>query len=148
MRKILKLIIISIVLSSCGYNPILVNKETDLSIKEFISIGDEKISKKIISNLKALEKNDGDFIVTIKPIYKTDIASKDKKGNPATYVTTLNVEFTIEGNDIKKSSNFRESTTYNNQSSKFKLKQNEDKLRLNMINKISEDIMIFVLSLK
>ena len=34
MRKILKIIIISVVLSSCGYNPILVNKEKNLYLLE------------------------------------------------------------------------------------------------------------------
>ena len=42
--------------------------------------------------------------------------------------------------------NFSDSITYKNQESKFKLKKYEDKLKSDLISKVSEDITLFLLS--
>ena len=51
MKKILTIIFISFILNSCGYKSVLVNKNSNFSIKEFKTLNEEKTSKYIAKNL-------------------------------------------------------------------------------------------------
>ena len=76
---------------------------------------------------------------------KLDIVSKDKTGNASVYRTTILVKLSLnEENKIIKSKDFSSSFTYNNIENKFDLTQYQKSIELNLINKISEEIFIFL----
>ena len=147
MKKILTIIFISFILSSCGYKSVLVNKNSNFSIKEFKILNEEKTSKYIAKNLQEYQKSEGIYSVTIESIYRRDISSKNKKGNPETFSMQLVVNLSILSEDKVLNNSFKEVVNYNNKESKFKLKTFENNLRNNLLEKIVQDINIYVQSL-
>ena len=147
MKKILIIIFISLLLNSCGYKSILVNEASNFSIKEFKILNDEKTSKYIAKNLQEYKKSDGIHSVTIESSYTRDISSKNKKGNPETFSMQLVVNISISSEDKILKNSFKEVVNYNNKESKFKLKTFEENLKNNLLEKILQDIKIYMQSL-
>ena len=147
MKKILTIIFISLLLNSCGYKSILVNKASNFSIKEFKILNEEKTSKYIAKNLEEYQKSEGIYSVTIESNYKRDISSKNKKGNPETFSMQLVVNISISSEDKILKNSFKEVVNYNNKESKFKLKTFEENLKNNLLEKILQDIKIYMQSL-
>lgn len=147
MKKILTIIFISLLLNSCGYKSILVNEASNFSIKEFKILNEEKTSKYIAKNLQEYKKIDGIHSVTIESSYTRDISSKNKKGNPETFSMQLVVNISISSEDKILKNSFKEVVNYNNKESKFKLKTFEENLKNNLLEKILQDIKIYMQSL-
>ena len=147
MKKILIIIFISSILNSCGYKSVLVNKNSNFSIKEFKTLNEEKTSKYIAKNLQEYQKSEGIYSVTIESSYRRDISSKNKKGNPETFSMQLVVNISISSEDKILKNSFKEVVNYNNKESKFKLKTFENNLKNNLLEKILQDIKIYVQSL-
>ena len=147
MKKILIIIFISFILNSCGYKSVLVNKNSNFSIKEFKTLNEEKTSKYIAKNLQEYQKSEGIYSVTIDSSYRRDISSKNKKGNPETFSMQLVVNISISSEDKILKNSFKEVVNYNNKESKFKLKTFENNLKNNLLEKILQDINIYVQSL-
>ena len=147
MKKILIIIFISLLLNSCGYKSILVNEASNFSIKEFKILNEEKTSKYIAKNLQEYKKIDGIHSVTIESSYTRDISSKNKKGNPETFSMQLVVNISISSEDKILKNSFKEVVNYNNKESKFKLKTFEENLKNNLLEKILQDIKIYMQSL-
>ena len=147
MKKILTIIFISFLLNSCGYKSILVDKTSNFSIKELKILDDDRTSKYIAKNLEEYQKSEGIYSVTIESNYKRDISSKNKKGNPETFSMQLIVNLSISSEDKVIKNSFKEVVNYNNKESKFKLKTFENNLKNNLLEKILQDINIYVQSL-
>ena len=147
MKKILIIIFISLLLNSCGYKSILVNEASNFSIKEFKILNEEKTSKYIAKNLQEYKKGDGIHSVTIESNYTRDISSKNKKGNPETFSMQLVVNISISSEDKILKNSFKEVVNYNNKESKFKLKTFEENLKNSLLEKILQDIKIYMQSL-
>ena len=76
------------------------------------------------------------------------ISSKDTKGNPKTFrIEVINELSVLTNNKVTANKIFKESQNYNNKSSKFELNEFEEKTLNNLIEKISENIIIFLQSL-
>ena len=74
-----------------------------------------------------------------------EIVSKDKAGKPSIYKTTVSVNVNLmkESQAFKKKI-FTKSFTYSNMKNKFDLSQNQKNIELNLIDKITEDLFIFL----
>ncbi len=147
MKKILTIIFISFLLNSCGYKSILVDKTSNFSIKELKILNDDRTSRYIAKNLQEYQKSEGIYSVTIESNYRRDISSKNKKGNPETFSMQLVVNLSIASDDKDLKNSFKEVVNYNNNESKFKLKTYENNLKNNLLEKILQDINIYVQSL-
>ena len=147
MKKILTIIFISFLLNSCGYKSILVDKTSNFSIKELKILNDDRTSRYIAKNLQEYQKSEGIYSVTIESNYRRDISSKNKKGNPETFSMQLVVNLSIASDDKVLKNSFKEVVNYNNNESKFKLKTYENNLKNNLLEKILQDINIYVQSL-
>ena len=147
--KYFKFILVSIffITLSCGYTPVLVNKNFDFSFKDVELLGDKKISKSIQEKINFLYNKDGDYEILINSSEDRTVSSKDKKGNPELFNMFIKVEISIINNNTKVTRIFNERVNYNNQSSKFKLKQKEDSIKKKLINKVSEEILTFIQSI-
>ena len=150
MKKII-LILSLLILANCGFKSILSTKDVNFKINKIEIQNNDSISLKIKKRLQIYTKNDSpDKIYNLKINSKKNraITSKDTKGNPLTYeiIISTELEIFIEDKLIKKKV-FKKSFNYNNRSNKFDLKQYEKSNTTNLINQITENIIINLLSM-
>ena len=144
MKNFFKIIFIFFFIAACGYKPILV-KNNNFSFNLLKASGDKQVSEKLEKSLKKLQDRNSNINIEIINNYKKSVISKNEKGDPEIFLISIETELIIkEGNDFKNKKIFNESLTYNNRSDKFKLKQYEKKLKTNLIDNVSYDIIIFL----
>ena len=148
MKKIF--ILLLFIVNACGYQPIYkVNKiPNDIKIQEVELTGNKNISNQIFSKLpfiidknnKLLEKI---FIDSNKNIIE---ASKDSKGQVTSYKIILSVKYKKLNKDniIIEERDFKKEFSYNSDNNKFNLKEHELKFERNLIDRIVEDIIIYL----
>ena len=147
MIRFAKYFIIYLFLVSCGFQSIYVSDKSDFSFNKSNALGDIKISKDIIRNLDGLKKDDGEYELIIETTFKKDISSKNKKGDPEVFDMSLDVNVTLKGDNNILRNRCREKLSYNNLKSKFELKQYENNLKSNLVQKITRDILIYLNSI-
>ena len=147
MIRFAKYFIIYLFLVSCGFQSIYVSDKSDFSFNKSNALGDIKISKDIIRNLDSLKKDDGEYELIIETIFKKDISSKNKKGDPEVFDMSLDVNLMLKSDRGVLKSQFREKLSYNNLKSKFELKQYENNLKSNLVQEITQDILIYLNSI-
>ena len=148
MKKIF--ILLLFIVNACGYQPIYkVNKiPNDIKIQEVELTGNKNISNQIFSKLpfiidknnKLLEKI---FIDSNKNIIE---ASKDSKGQVTSYKIILSVKYKRLNKDniIIEERDFKKEFSYNSDNNKFNLKEHKLKFERNLIDRIVEDIIIYL----
>lgn len=138
-------------LEGCGYQPILSSKGSFFSIKEIELVQKNKINKNIKNVLKIYQnKSDTNKLYDLRiGSQKNKVTlTKDSKGNPKILSVTIVTEVEIkENNVLKNTKNFTKTLSYNNDSNKFSLKRYEEKIELNLTNKIIEEIIIYLQSI-
>jgi hypothetical protein len=142
------LLFIFIFLTNCGYQPIHLQKDNlKIFINEIDLEGDKKINRKIMELTNLKKKNNGNPSYNLKLISNKDIkiVAKDKSGNASIYKTTVTVIFTLEDqNEIFKQKTFSSNFSYNDIINSFELSQYQKTIENNLINKIAEEILIFI----
>ena len=151
IKKIALSALLILFLNGCNYQPIYSFKNINFSIGKFQSSGDNKINKLLIKKLE-IYKNDSldvkKYNLNIDSKVNKNISAKDKKGNPTTF--TLKIAFKIEiENSLgeKKLTEFEEYTSYENNDNKFELKKYENSLKINMVESINENIILYLQNL-
>ena len=148
MVKKTKYLIIFLFLLSCGYSPVYQsNNEINLKLDLINYSGDKEIGREIVKGLEKFKKGknlnifNARFDVTKKEI----IVTKDKKGDPSSFKTTIemNLDLTNQKNNSVFSRKFIEEITYDSMENKFELNKYKNKLEKNMIFKILNDINIY-----
>jgi len=143
-----KFLLISLILmASCGYQPIYNKVLLDYKFYEIDLQGDETINNKIINTLKIKKSNEVEFFDTlsIKSSKNIQETSKNSKGQVQTYRSIFNVEVSItRDNKIIKKQSFNESFSYDNKTSKFELIQYQMEVENIIINKIINDLVLFL----
>ena len=98
-----KIIFILFLLSSCGYQPLFVGKNTnELIFKDINSFGEKNINRKLIS-ISGFKKDEQDFIYSKLTINsKKDIVetSKNAKGKVVSYKMIINLDLTFEDKNM------------------------------------------------
>ena len=146
MKKIL--IILIFTLTSCGYQPLYSNKNSNKIIfKKIELIGDRNINNRIISGTFINQNNDQYthekiILKNTKNIVET---SRDAKGQPDTYKMTITLNILIE----KKQNNIREiiiteDFSYKNLENKFDLSEYETNVQNDLLKKISDELIIYL----
>lgn len=141
-----KILIIFFFLASCGYQPLYIQKE-ELFFKKINLIGDKKINRKIISSstIKKNTQSDSNNELILETNKDIIITSRNSKGQPATFKSLIEVKFTIkEDGKILKQKIFNESFDYNNIENKYDLSVYQTDIEDNLINKIVEDLIIYI----
>ena len=150
MYKLNYLILSFLFIISCGYQPLYSNKVANFYIYKINSFGDEKINKALINKLELYKDKNSNKKIELEinsKINKTT-TSKDTKGNPKTFrIEIISQIKVIEGEKINLDKIFSKSSNYNNSSKKFELKQYEENLKINLIDKIYEDIVSYLQTL-
>ena len=144
-------ILIFFFLTSCGYQAIYSKKNNaSISINKIESTGDRNINRKIISlaNLKERNNQNYSYDLTLNSTKITEAVAKDKTGNTSVYKTTIVVEFYLKDpnnqDEIFKEKRFSSSFSYNNINNKFDLAKYQKNIKQNLIEKIAEEITIFL----
>ena len=149
-KNLIKILILLIFLSSCGYSPIFSNKKSNFSIYELSANGNSKLNKIINNRLNNYKGSDGakKFALKIETYLNKKVASKDAKGNPKTYRIKLVSNISVKDfNGNEKTKSFSKSVDYNNRSNKSELKKYENETSKNLAKKISDEIIIYLQSI-
>ena len=148
MTNIKKIITILsfLLLFGCGYESIHSKKKNyNFSIQEINFLTPKNINKIVSNKLKNYINSENytkEFILKIAINVNKSITSKNKQGNPEIFSMEINLDLEVLENNILKSKiNFKETFEYNNQSNKFDLKQYENNIQNNLLNKIADDII-------
>ena len=146
IKKIL--IVLTILMTSCGYQPIYLNKNIkNFEFNKIITDGDDSINRQIINSVGLKESIYDDKLDTllIKSNYKVEETSKNSEGQVETYRSSISIDILIKKNkEILKNESFVESFTYNKKDNKFELSNYQDDIKDNLINKILEEIILFL----
>ena len=146
MRKIFFIFIFFV--SSCGYQPIYTNKNTDNFIFKKISItGDKKINRKIINTVSLVEdSNDlSKDELYLNSNLSIDETSKNSKGQVTSLRTMIVVNLTVKNDDkVLKNKIFTKNFSYNNRENKFELVEYQKEVENNIINEIIEEIIFYM----
>ena len=146
MKKIF--IILLFFISSCDYQPIYVNNNSkNLEFSEIIFEGDNRINRQIINSLSFKENKNNNSLnkLLLKTTFTVEETSKNSKGQIESYRTSILVNLTISKNKkILKKKDFFEDFTYNNKENKFELVEYQDSVKNNIINKIIEEIILYI----
>ena len=142
-----KIFILFIFLTSCGYQPIYDINKSNFFFKELELSGDKNINRKIISSLKIKEnqKEDSPTKLIIESVKEITETSKNSRGQPETYRTNVRIKLTIQDLDgVIKTNTFEESFTYDNRDNKYDLLNYQNDIESNLVNKIIEDIILYI----
>ena len=137
---------------SCGYQPIFSEKKVNFEINNLIYDKNNKVDLEINKNLKKY-KNLGNK----SKILDLEISSKinkittslDDRGDPKSYRLEIEVKTIVKKNNkLLDEKEFNKSQNYNNNTNKFDLKKYENLIKKNMVDKITEEIITYILSLE
>jgi hypothetical protein len=144
-----KILLISIFLiTSCGYQPIYLNKNPDNFIfKKITTSGEKTLNRKIVNIASMSEGSDKMFKneLILKSKIEIEETSRNSKGQVSSFRSIITVNLTIKNNElIVKNKVFVGDFSYNNRDNKFDLVEYQDEVKNNILNKIIEEIIIYI----
>lgn len=146
MKKLFILILFFI--TSCGYQPLYVNKNnSNLVFSKIELFGDKEINRRIMSFVSIKEDKNEEKLnqILLKSNENIIETSKDSKGRVATLKTNVEVKLIIlNGDKIIKEKIFNENFSYNNKNNKFDLAKYQNEVKNNLVNKIIEQMIIYL----
>ena len=152
MKFLISIIILSLALTNCGFKPIYSSKNSSFEVIEILNKNKNKNSFEIekiimtLSNQEALKK------VKLEMDYKQSIETilKDSKGDPSKKKLSIIVNLVVKSDNgnVLTNKSFGEEFNYVVQSDKFSMAQYEDNIIKNLNNKISNDIIFLLGTLK
>ena len=147
MKKLVY-IVIFLFIGNCGFVPIYVEKNSaDLIVKNFEMQGDKKINNKInkLLSLKIDKNKKEGFDLELNSRKLIETVAKDSAGNTTKYKTTIYIDLLIKDlSNVEKLKKFNRSFSYNNQNNNFDLLQYQNNIEANLIDKITDKIIIFL----
>ena len=152
MKFLISIVILSIILTNCGFKPIYGSKDSNFEIIEIINENENKNSFAIEKMVMALSNQEAEKKVKLEMNYKQAFSTilKDNKGDPSKKKLSISVNLIVknEKDNVLTNKNFREEFSYDVQSDKFNMAQYEDNITNNLNNKISNDIIFLLGTLK
>ena len=138
-------LILFLILSSCGYQPIYSTKNLNFTIGK-VEKENTSLNNKFAKSINALTNRESDKKINIK--IESDknikIKSKDSKGNTLVLELEVNLKFINLDSDNQVQESLSRKITYNNSDDKFKLKEYENELEDILITKIIEDLINYL----
>ena len=152
MKSLISIIVLSLILTSCGFQPIYNSKTSNFEIIEIENKNENKNSFLIEKVIMSLSNKGAKNKVKIQIDYKQSVSTilKDNKGDPSKKKLSINVILNVKDdrdNSLVNQS-FSEEFSYDVQSDKFGMSQYEKNITDNLNNKISNDIIFLLGTLK
>ena len=152
MKFLISIVILSIILTNCGFKPIYGSKNSNFDIIEIINENENKNSFAIEKMVMTLSNQGAVNKVKLEMNYKQTFSTilKDNKGDPSKKKLSISVNLIVknEKDNVLTNKNFREEFSYDVQSDKFNMAQYEDNITNNLNNEISNDIIFLLGTLK
>ncbi len=149
MNKIY-LALIFIFLYSCGYTPIYSSKESNYEIISFKKNVNNNLTNYVENSIRVLsnEKSEKRFNINFEFKDDIEVILKDSKGDPKKNRITISIEIFIlnENGNLLTTREFIENFEYNISDNKFNLRQYEKNIKLNLIEDITQQILVFLAS--
>ena len=149
MKKIVFVLILFLI-NSCGYNSVLKNKQDNFSIIS-MSVDDKNLTshqiKRSLFNYVGLKNKSKNYTVNIKSNINNRITSKDARGNPKSFELSVFVYLTLSENKNNYEKTFVKKFAYSSRSNKFDLKNYENTIIDNAIEKIALEINQYIFGL-
>ena len=151
MKKIF-LVLIIIFLNSCGYTPLYSSKESNYKVISLKKNLNNSLTSYIQNSINALSNENAEKSLNISFEYNENISIilKDSKGDPTK--NRLNVAINLSlfdiDNNLITSREFSESFEYRIDDNKFNLKQYEKNIKFNLVEDITNQILVFLASVK
>ena len=152
MKFLISIVILSIILTNCGFKPIYGSKDSNFEIIEIINENENKNSFAIEKMVMTLSNQGAVNKVKLEMNYKQTFSTilKDNKGDPSKKKLSISVNLIVknEKDNVLANKNFSEEFSYDVQSDKFNMAQYEDNIADNLNNKVSNDILFLLGTLK
>ena len=152
MKFLISIVVLSIILTNCGFKPIYGSKNSNFEIIEIINENENKNSFAIEKMVMTFSNQGAVNKVKLEMNYKQTFSTilKDNKGDPSKKKLSISVNLIVknEKDNVLTNKNFREEFSYDVQSDKFNMAQYEDNITNNLNNKISNDIIFLLGTLK
>ena len=147
--KSLLLIIFFFLITSCDYEPILKQKNYNFSVDVIDTKGNSKINSIIKKNVERINGSEKKYLMYLNSSIEKKIISKDTKGDPSIIQLNILVMYEVKDkNKILISDQIRNYSNYNNISDKFELKKYEDILVENSAERLSENIIASITTIR
>ena len=151
MKKII-LIFLIFLLNSCGYTPIYSSKDSNYKIINFQKNINNNLTNYIQNTINAFSNDDAIKSLNIKFEFKEEIITilKDSKGNPSKSRLNITVNLSVldTNQNLIASNVFSENFEYNIDDNKFNLKQYEKNIKFNLVEQITQEILVFLANVK
>ena len=152
MKFLISIIFLSLTLTNCGFKPIYSSKNSNFEILEILNKNENKNSFFIEKTLMSLSNQEAKRKVKIEIDFEQNITTilKDSKGDPSKKKLSIKVNLIVKNkeNNVLTNKTFIEEFSYDVQSDKFKMSQYEGNITNNLNNKISNDIILLLGTLK
>ena len=149
MKKIILYFCFLSIYGCAGYEPLFSTKELSYYVIDIKNVNKNNLTEKISKRLKNYtSKGNGNkkgYKLEISSNMSNIISSKDGKGNVSSYKMIVNVNVKVFNQDsdlLISTLNFNKDFVYNNQENKSNLDKYKKDIQENIINKISQDIII------
>ena len=152
MKSLILIIVLSLILTNCGFKPIYNSKNSNFEIIEIKNKNENKNSFFIEKTIMSLSNEGAENKVKLEIDYNQSISTilKDNKGDPSKKKLTINVILNVKNDkdEVLANRNFNEEFSYDVQSDKFGMAQYEENITDNLNGKISNDIIFLLGTLK
>ena len=151
MKKII-LIFLIFLLNSCGYTPIYSSKDSNYKIINFQKNINNNLTNYIQNTINGFSNDGAIKSLNIKFEFKEEIITilKDSKGDPSKSRLNITVNLSVldTNQNLIASNVFSENFEYNIDDNKFNLKQYEKNIKFNLVEQITQEILVFLANVK
>ena len=152
MKSLISIIVLSLILTNCGFKPIYNSKNSNFEVIEIENKNKNKKSFSIEKAIMSLSNKDAKNKVKLELDYKQSVSTilKDSKGDPTKKKLSINVILKVKNDrdNILIDQSFNKEFNYDVQSDKFGMSQYEENITDNLNSKISNDIIFLLGTLK
>ena len=146
------LVLVFLFLTNCGYQSIYSQKNlSNISITKVELVGNQTLNRSLLSKLFLEVDNDPNLNNILVLDTKKEILSlsKNNAGNTKIYNTKITTILSLKKNDkVIKKKTFVSNFDYSNIDNKFDLQQYQRNIEQNLIRRIAENILIYLVSIK
>ncbi len=151
MKRIF-LVLVIIFLNGCGYTPLYSSKDSNYKVISFKKNLNNSLTNYIQNSIEVLSNENAVKSLKMSLEYNENISIilKDSKGDPTKNRLNVVIDLSLFNNsdNLIISKKFSESFEYNIDDNKFNLKQYEKNIKLNLVEDITQQILVFLASVK
>jgi hypothetical protein len=152
MKFLILIVVLSVLLTNCGFKPIYSSKSSNFEIINIVNKNENKNSFAVEEMVMSVSNKNAKRKIKLEFDYKKEIKTilKDSKGDPSKnkLFITINLVLKNDKNNILANKTFKEEFNFNVQSNKFEMAQYVENISNNLNNKLSDDIIFFITTLE